>query len=172
MVSRYPDSELAAMAKDMLALMGQGAESQKGNLSAIQTRRTVDNTTEESDSSVVQFQPERDVKSLVLLLAGQDEQTTNQLLYEVALFNFSQFMIKDFDLKQLLSFTLDHNAIQVAGFDKLDDAEWYYNRLVANPEIQKTLTTYAIKVICITEQNAQLIGNNALTLQDYLDWVK
>ena len=172
MVSRYPDSELAAMAKDMLALMGQGAESQKGNLSTLQTRRTVENTIEEADSVAVQFLPERDVKSLVLLITEQDEQKTNQLLYEVALFNFSQFMIKDFDLKQMISFTPDNNAIQVAGFEKLDDAEWYYNRLMANPEIQKTLATYAIKVICITEQNAQLIGNNALTLQDYLDWVK
>lgn len=171
MVSRYPDSELAAMAKDMLALMGQGAESQKGNLSTLQTRRTVENTIEEADSVAVQFLPERDVKSLVLLITEQDEQKTNQLLYEVALFNFSQFMIKDFDLKQMISFTPDNNAIQVAGFEKLDDAEWYYNRLIANPEIQEILATHTVQVICITEQNAQLIGN-ALTLQDYLDWAK
>ena len=106
-----------------------------------------------------------------MLITEQDEQKTNQLLYEVALFNFSQFMIKDFDLKQMISFTPDNNAIQVAGFEKLDDAEWYYNRLIANPEIQEILATHTVQVICITEQNAQLIGN-ALTLQDYLDWAK
>lgn len=171
MVARYPDSELAAMAKDMLALMGQGAESQKGSLSTLQARRTVDNTTEELDSASVQFLPERNVESVVLLIAAQDEQKTNQLLYEVALFNFSQFMIKDFDLKQLLSFTPDRDAIQVSGFEKLDDAEWYYNRLVANPEIQQVLATHGVQVICITKQNAQLIGS-AFTLEDYLDWVK
>jgi hypothetical protein len=131
----------------------------------------VENTIEEADSVAVQFLPERDVKSLVLLITEQDEQKTNQLLYEVALFNFSQFMIKDFDLKQMISFTPDNNAIQVAGFEKLDDAEWYYNRLMANPEMQQKLSTHTMQIICITEQNAQLIGNG-LTLQDYLDWAK
>ena len=172
MVSRYPESELAAMAKDMLALMGQGAESQKGDLSSLQARRAVETTqTTAQDSMQVQFSADRDTKSFVLLLLDQDEQKTNQLLYEVALFNFSQFMIKDFDLKQIPAFTADNNAIQIAGFEKLDEAEWYYNRLIANPEIQQALSLYEVQVICITEQNANLIGTE-LTLQDYLDWTK
>ena len=172
MVSRYPESELAAMAKDMLALMGQGAESQKGDLSSLQARRAVETTqTTAQDSMQVQFSADRDTKSFVLLLFDQDEQKTNQLLYEVALFNFSQFMIKDFDLKQIPAFTADNNAVQISGFEKLDEAEWYYNRLIANPEIQQALSLYEVQVICITEQNANLIGTE-LTLQDYLDWTK
>ena len=172
MVSRYPESELAAMAKDMLALMGQGAESQKGDLSSLQARRAVETTqTTVQDSMQVQFSADRDTKSFVLLLLDQDEQKTNQLLYEVALFNFSQFMIKDFDLKQIPAFTADNNAVQISGFEKLDEAEWYYNRLIANPEIQQALSLYEVQVICITEQNANLIGTE-LTLQDYLDWTK
>lgn len=172
MVSRYPESELAAMAKDMLALMGQGAESQTGDLSSLQARRAVETAqTTTQDSIQVQFSTDRDTKSFVLLLFDQDEQKTNQLLYEVALFNFSQFMIKDFDLKQIPAFTADNNAIQIAGFEKLDEAEWYYNRLTANPEIQQTLSLNGVQVICITEQNANLIGTE-FTLQDYLDWIK
>ena len=172
MVSRYPESELAAMAKDMLALMGQGAESQTGDLSSLQARRAVETAqTTTQDSIQVQFSTDRDTKSFVLLLFDQDEQKTNQLLYEVALFNFSQFMIKDFDLKQIPAFTADNNAIQIAGFEKLDEAEWYYNRLIANPEIQQTLSLNGVQVICITEQNANLIGTE-FTLQDYLDWIK
>ena len=172
MVSKYPDNELAAMAKDMLALMGQGAESQTGDLSSLQARRAVETAqTTTQDSIQVQFSTDRDTKSFVLLLFDQDEQKTNQLLYEVALFNFSQFMIKDFDLKQIPAFTADDNAIQIAGFEKLDEAEWYYNRLTANPEIQQTIALNGVQVICITEQNANLIGTE-FTLQDYLDWIK
>ena len=168
MVARYPESELAAMAKDMLALMGQGAESQQGEVASLKERRAQQSTDSvAADSVAVQFSTERNLPAMVLLVMENDEQKTNQLLYEVALFNFSQFMIKDFDLKLLPTFEANTSALQIAGFEKMDEAEWYINLLQKNATILQFLQANNVQVVAITEENFKLL-NTHFSLQDYL----
>lgn len=168
MVARYPESELAAMAKDMLALMGQGAESQQGEVASLKERRAQQSTDSvAADSVAVQFSTERNLPAMVLLVMENDEQKTNQLLYEVALFNFSQFMIKDFDLKLLPTFEANTSALQIAGFEKMDEAEWYINLLQKNITILQFLQANNVQVVAITEENFKLL-NTHFSLQDYL----
>ena len=168
MVARYPESELAAMAKDMLALMGQGAESQQGEVASLKERRAQQSTDSvAADSVAVQFSTERNLPAMVLLVMENDEQKTNQLLYEVALFNFSQFMIKDFDLKLLPTFEANTSALQIAGFEKMDEAEWYINLLQKNTTILQFLQANNVQVVAITEENFKLL-NTHFSLQDYL----
>ena len=168
MVARYPESELAAMAKDMLALMGQGAESQQGDLTSLKERRAQQNTDSvAADSVAVQFSTERNLPAMLLLVMENDEPKANQLLYEVALFNFSQFMIKDFDLKLLPTFEANTSALQIAGFEKMDEAEWYINLLQKNATILQFLQANNVQVVAITEENFKLL-NTHFRLQDYL----
>ena len=171
MVARYPDSELASMAKDMLALMGQGAESQVGDLSSLQAKRNIEPTEVTTDSIEVSFDPTRNTPAMLLLVINQDEQLLNQLLYDIALFNFSQFMIKDFDLKQELNFTRDQSAVIVSGFEKMDEAEWYHNLLTKNPDISQKIIANNAQVICITQTNFEILSQH-FTLADYLEWWK
>ena len=171
MVARYPDSELASMAKDMLALMGQGAESQVGDLSSLQAKRNIEPTEVTTDSIEVSFDPTRNTPAMLLLVINQDEQLLNQLLYDIALFNFSQFMIKDFDLKQELNFTRDQSAVIVSGFEKMDEAEWYHNLLTKNPDISQKIIANNAQVICITQTNFEILSQH-FTLADYLEWLK
>ena len=171
MVARYPNSELASMAKDMLALMGQGAESQVGDLSSLQARRNTEPMEETIDSIEVSFDPTRNTPAMLLLVINQDEQQLNQLLYDIALFNFSQFMIKDFDLKQELNFTKNQSAVIVSGFEKMDEAEWYHNLLTKNPEISQKIIANNTQVICITQTNFEILSQH-FTLADYLEWLK
>ena len=171
MVTRYPNSELASMAKDMLALMGQGAESQIGNLSSLQTKRSEEPSQDAIDSVEVSFDPTCNTPAMLILMINQDEKQLNQLLYDIALFNFSQFMIKDFDLKHELNFTKDQSAVIVSGFEKLDEAEWYHNLLIKNPELSQKIITDNIQVICITETNFEILSKH-FTLPDYLEWIK
>ena len=171
MVARYPNSELASMAKDMLALMGQGAESQVGNLSSLQARRSTETIEETTDSVEVSFDPTRNTPAMLLLVINQDEQQLNQLLYDIALFNFSQFMIKDFDLKQELYFTKDQSAVIVSGFDKMDEAEWYHQLLTKNTDISQKMIANNMQVICITQTNYEILSQH-FTLADYLEWLK
>ena len=171
MVARYPESELATMAKDMLALMGQGAESQQGDMSSLQARRATQTTTVAAEDSVVmQFNEERNAASMVLLVLDKDEKKLNELLYELALFNFSQFMIKDFDLKQVFALTEEKSAIQVSGLEKMDEAEWYRNMLLKNDDMKAVFDALKVEIICITEENMALIGQT-FSLQEYQEWL-
>lgn len=170
MVQRYPDNELAAMAKDMLALMGQGAESQIGESTALLERRTTEITQNDGQDSIeVQFANERNIPSFVILVLPSNEIILNQLLYEVALFNFTQFMIRDFDIKQLVAFGIDQMALQITGFEKLDDAEWYMNLLLKDYAILQFIRENQVQVIAITEDNYKLI-NTHFTIEDYLSF--
>jgi tetratricopeptide (TPR) repeat protein len=171
MVERYPDSELASMSKDMLALMGQGAESQKGDMSSLQDKRQTEVVEETVDSVTVEFDKERRAPSLVLLVLEQDEKKLNQLLYEIALFNFTQFMIKDFDIRQVISFDAKRSAIQIAGFEKMDEAEWYCQLLAKNAELSQRIAEYQVQVIAITEGNMEIMSNH-FTLEEYLEFCK
>jgi hypothetical protein len=171
MVSKYPDNELAAMAKDMLALMGQGAESQDGEMASLQSKRHIDNNDFNEDSIEIQFDATSNTPSLVLLLIQQDEKQLNQLLYDIALFNFSQFMIKDFDLNQVLNFSNTQSAISISGFEKMEEAQWYIDLLYKNPETYQQITNNNIQIIKITTTNYDLIGKQ-FTIEDYIEWQK
>lgn len=168
MVNRYPESELSSMAKDMLAMMGQGMESQKGssgsNLSDMRGQNTQDDT--DSIQTEQAFSRERRGNSYVLLcLAESDEQMLNNLLYEVALFNFTQFLLKDFDLQQLPVFG-NGCALRISGFDSLDETAWYLGLVKSNFELQSKLTDWKVEVVEITEENYPLL-NTKYTLEEY-----
>ena len=170
MVARYPESELAAMAKDMLALMGQGAESQTGDVASLQEKRKAESTElTAEDSTTIFFDPEKNVQSAVILVASQDEQQLNQLLFDIALFNFSQFMIKDFDLKIVTNFTKEQGAVIITGLEKLEEAEWYAQLLNQNSEISATIQKNNTQVLCITLNNLELVGKN-FTIDEYITW--
>ncbi len=172
MVTRYPDNELAAMAKDMLALMGQGAESQKGGeMASLQDRRQVEQTAAEEQDTTITFSTNTNEPAFVLLVMPRDDKRLNTVLYEVALYNFSQFMIKDFDLKQLPTFAIGECALQVSGFSHLDEALWYENMLKKNLDLMQVLQTNEVQVLSITNSNFDLIGKH-FTFQEYLEWAK
>ena len=92
-------------------------------------------------------------------------------MYEIALYNFSQFMIKDFDLKQIPMFDVSDCALQIAGFESLDDAFWYKNMLTKNVELMQILNENNVQSICITQTNYDLIGKH-FTLEEYINWAQ
>lgn len=172
MVERYPESELSAMAKEMLAMMGQGMASQKGkgntNLADMRTEEAP--IEEAQDQEQVQFDADTHGAAYVLLcLRDADEQQLNDLLYEVALFNFSQFLIKDFELQSLPTFD-GGSAVRIGGLDGLSEAEWYAG-LVRQAELQSVLEQMQAEVILITEENYKKIGKG-LHLDDYKSFLK
>lgn len=173
MVTRYPDNELAAMAKDMLALMGQGAESQTGGeIASLQSRREAEqNIAAMEQDSTITFSNNANESAVVLLIMPRDEKRLNTVLYEIALYNFSQFMIKDFDLKPIPMFATNESALQVSGFNHLDEAIWYENMLKKNVALMQIIQSNEVYTIAITFSNLDLIGKH-FTLEEYLEWAK
>ena len=165
MVSKYPESELGAMAKDMLAMMGQGMESQKGgstgSLATLREETKPEEVEEEQGTGEESaWTEERDVPSVVLLVLKEaDENLLNQMQYEVALFNFSQFLIRDFDLQKMPVFGTGC-ALRVIGFTTLDEAEWWVGLVGQNAELTTFLQSHEVEIISVAEQNVGKLSIN------------
>ena len=180
LVSRYPDHSLSAMAKDFLAMMGQGSETQHGELSS-----NLDNL--RTDAAIVANRPEDSTKVLspktrepayVLLYlpvtngtpAKETEAHLNNLLYQTAFFNFTQFLIKDFELRPLPAFA-DGAALRVQGFESLEEAQWYIDLTANDTAYTSELKAMHVSMIPITESNALLVPIT-FTLEQYLDFIR
>ena len=150
LVDRYAETEMGAMAKDMLAMMGQGMESQKGgdagSLSEARDQAKEDEETQTAEEQQ-QWSEDRNQPSVVMLILPKaDEQALNNLQYEVALFNFSQFLIRDFDLQKMPVFG-ESCALRVSGFADMDEAEWWIDLLQKNADIQAQLEGITIRPV-------------------------
>ena len=158
LVSRYGETELGAMSKDMLAMMGQGMESQQGSgtSSLADLRGQVETEQQETETETQQWSEDRKQPSVVLLcLTTTEEQTLNDLLYEIALFNFSQFLIRDFELQKMPVFG-QGSALRISGFQDLDEAEWWIGLLKNDAEMRTILQKTEIKAV--TEVNLPLLN--------------
>ena len=157
LVARYGETEMGSMAKDMLAMMGQGMESQQGGAtgSLAELREQTEEQPQEETSEEQQWSEDRKQPSVVLLiLPKEDEQALNDLLYEVALFNFSQFLIRDFDLQKMPVFG-EGCALRVSGFADMDEAEWWMDLVAKNGQMQEALGGVTLRPVA--EVNLPLI---------------
>lgn len=175
LVARYPDSEPGSMAKEMLAMMNQEMEVQQGEAdnATLLNMRAEQEHAEDSIAADIKWSEERNSRSNVIIAVRQQEDPAqlNDLLYQVALFNFSQFLIKEFDLETVQHFTSDLSALRITGFESMEEAEWYADLLKQNSDIQTLFRDINAQTICITEDNYHLLLTR-FTLNDYLEWQK
>ena len=143
---------------DPQAATKSAGESQKGGATgSLEDLRgkTQDTADEEEQKTQMEWSEDRKQPSVVLLILPQeDEQALNELLYEVALFNFSQFLIRDFDLQKMPVYKTTC-ALRVSGFADLDEAEWWIDLMQKNAEMQTRLEQIQIKAV--TEVNLPLL---------------
>ncbi len=141
MVMRYPNSDLGAIAKDMLAMMGQGMESQQGGTVSDLTQKR-ENVIQEDSALLAQSTLDENIEPHVLIEIAADEKQLNDLLYQVALFNFAQFMIKDFDLQTFHNYTATTSALRISGLESKEECEWYIGLM----QKDATLSQYFIEI--------------------------
>lgn len=158
LVANYGESELGAMAKDMLAMMGQGMESKKGgstgSLADKREQAEVEKQAEQQ-ADTLQWSEDRKQPSVVLLrMAKADEEALNELQFEVAVFNFSQFLIRDFEL-QKMPVLGEGCALRVSGFADLDEADWWIGLVRQDAHMQGVLI--GIEVQPVAEVNLPLV---------------
>lgn len=174
MVQRYPENELSAMAKDMLAMMGQGMESQQGASSSSLEELRGQSAEEETLSDTISdktFSEEKRTPSVVIIAINEtDEKVLNELQYQVALFNFSQFLVRDFDLFKMPAFG-EGSALRIAGLESLDEAIWYMGMMQENAEVKAEIERLDARLIPITEENYPLIPTT-YSEEEYADFLK
>lgn len=139
MVSRYPQGPLTAMARDMLGMMNRGMETQQDtDASQLEALRQAQ---ADSVAAVVEQETMPEQRHIVVITIPQGQDNVNRLLYEVALYNFSQFMIKDFDLETVVQYSATESAVLITGFDAAADVDWYKDLMKNNAEMMHILST-------------------------------
>lgn len=169
LLERYPNSEVTSMAKDILALINQGNNPEQGTAtSGLMALRQETQKSEAKENGVVEndgFTVSYDSPYIFLLLTDTTKVNQNKLLYETATYNFTKFLVKDFDLE------LNKGILYVSGLDNYDEALWYINGIIADDDIQALLRGSDYKYLLITQENLQLIGSQ-FTVEDYEKFYK
>ncbi len=134
LLERYPDTDITPMASSYLKGLAQGRQlhATSSNLRGLvlNTRLTTNDSIAEADQAA-KFVLDPDTPHLLILLYPTDSVNGNQLLYDVARFNFNSFMVKDFDLEQMTFGPL--GLIIVKGLATQHEAEVYRSRIESSP---------------------------------------
>ncbi|MEI6753817.1 MAG: tetratricopeptide repeat protein [Paludibacter sp.] len=166
LVLTYPQSDVSAMAKDIMALIKQGQEAKTGTSSGSLLAKRDETTKEEiNEIAPQQFSAEKQTKHRLLLISSSDKATLNKLQYNIASFNFSRFMIKDFDLV-ISRLDSTQSMLSVTNFESFDEVEWYLNTMKNDVAITKLMADCQAKTIIISEENFGML-KAGLTLKDY-----
>lgn len=169
LVEVYPESDVSAMSKDILALMKQGKEAKTGtSQGTLLALRDEKNKTDDSELSNRTFTPEKQTKHRLLLITSDDDIFINRLLYNVASFNFSRFMVKDFDLS-VNKLDSVKKVLSVTNFETYDETDWYLNSLSNDTALSNMINKSDIQKVIISENNFGLL-KTIYTLDDYLSF--
>ena len=106
---------------------------------------------------------ERTVNHVFVLVYHPDSLNQNQLLYELAKYNFSNFMVRNFDI------TIEEDPYGLArmlvrGFLNYDEAQQYARQLYANKAMAAMLR--GCRSLIVSEPNLPLLGT-AFSYKDY-----
>ena len=164
-VEKFPQSEVSEMAGMILRGVQQGRTLHGGkfDMGDVWSLRTAVSVS--GDSTVVDtLRFERNVKYVFLLAYQPDSVNQNQLLYEMARHNFSNYMVRNFDI------VIDQDAhglsrMLISGFLSYDEARQYARQLYTVEGHLKELLQ-ACRSLIVSEDNLRLLGT-VFSYQDY-----
>ena len=153
-VERYPDSEVSPLAGMIIKGVQDGRRLHGGKFD-IGDVWTMRNITLTHDSTVVDtLSTERNQQYLFLLVYEPDSVNENQLLFEMARYNFTNFLVRNFEI-QIDEDNGLHRMI-ISGFLSFDEAMQYARQLYDNNQMKEKLSS--CRSLIISEANLQLIG--------------
>lgn len=169
-VEQYPQSEVSEMAGMIINGVQQGRQLHGGNfdLSTLWSLRDITAVTDSLSTDTLSA--ERNTPFMFLLIyqpdslaASSTPNAENQLLYEMARFNFSNFLVRNFDI-EIERMQMGYSRMRIKGFLSFDEALQYARQLHAAPEMESLLQH--CRSIVISEHNLNLIGTR-YSYQDY-----
>jgi tetratricopeptide (TPR) repeat protein len=163
-VKDYPQSDVAEMAGMILNGVKEGRHLQGGSFDFgdIWQRRT--EVMADSDSiQARKFSNERNTNFLFLLVYNPDSVQENKLLFELARYNFSSYLVRDFDIQ--IEDVGGLHRMKVSGFRNYDEALIYARQLFDGSDIRKY--SAGARPVLISEENLPLLGTN-FSYDDYL----
>lgn len=153
LVEKYPKSDVSSISKDILALIKQGNEAKAGTSSGSLLARRDEAVKHEIEKvEERRFVADKTGKHRLMLIFNTSTERLNKLLFNVAAFNFTRFMVKDFDL---INTKLDstQTLLSVTNFDSYEEAEWYLNSVKGDSLLNEMLSARDVRKLIISETN-------------------
>ena len=163
-VQKYPNSRISEMAGMIVNGVQAGKKLRGGkfDLDDIWSYRA--NVMKDSDSiQQAKLSSERDIDFKFLLVYHPDSVKENKLLFELARFNFTNFLVRNFEIE--IEDLNGLHQMQVSGFRSFDEAYQYARQLFASQAVAQQMGK-STKGIIISEKNLKLIG----TIYSYKDY--
>ena len=161
-VEKYPQSEVTEMAGMIIKGVQEGRQIYGGkfDLDDVWSRRDI--TLNEDSAAVDTLSADRDVPFYFIIAYETDSVDENQLLYEMAKFNFSNFLVRNFDLN--IERHMGISRMTISGFLNFDEALQYARQLHAEEALTPLLGP--CRTIVINEHNYALVGTR-FSYKDY-----
>ena len=162
-VEQYPNSRLSEMAGMIINGVNAGKRLYGGkfDLSDVWSRRS--EVLNDADSTKQKgFSAERNDNFVFMLAYAPDSINENQLLFEVAKYNFTSYMVRNFDLN--IEDINGLHRMEISGFRNYDEARQYANAVYQQPAITRLLGK--ARAYVVSEPNLKLLGTT-FSYDDY-----
>ena len=151
-VGYFPNDSISAMANEISTGIKEGRLLRSGISTSIWDRKA-DGTIRSGNDSVPPFVTERNEPYYFVLAFPNDSLDEKRLLFEMARYNFSRYMVRNFEM------TFERQAeitlFEVKEFLNFDEAFLYRKRLFANGETARLLE--GIQAFIISKTNLDLL---------------
>ena len=155
LVANFPESKLAELAGMIINGVKAGRQLRGGhfNIGNFWQRRT-DVLTEADKKKEMKLSNERNTPFCFLLVYAPDSVRENQLLFQVARYNFTSYLVRDFDI--VIDDLDGIHRMRISGFNNYDEARQYANQVMQQPSVQKL--TGKARAFIVSETNLPLLG--------------
>lgn len=173
LLDRYPDTNITPIASAWLKGMAQGRKLQESasgtNMRGMlwDIHLTNDSTALANDSIGANFVIDDEAPQLIVFVYPTDNVSGNELLYEVARFNFNSFMVKDFDLETMNFGRL--GMLIVRGFEN-QRAVNKYRSVMAETDALKLPSE--VRPIPISVSNFETLLNQGRSFDEYFQFLQ
>lgn len=163
-VEKYPKSEICEMAGMILkgVQAGRTMHGGKFDLENVWERRQFALSDSDTTQVAKQFSAERNTGYIYILAYPDYSVDENQLLYELAKYNFTNFMVRNFDI--VIERNKGISEMKVNGFLNYDEALQYARQLASDKAMTEKLK--GTRSIIISEENLKLLGTK-FSFNDY-----
>ena len=165
LLKKWPDTDMTDVAGAMLKGLNEGRKPHSGGSNTRgmiwDIRLSTSDTAPTSDGQPANFERDPNSPQYLVLAYPRDEINGNLLLYDVARFNFSSFVVKDFDLEPM---SFDNvGMIVIKGFSNLRELE-NYRRVMTNRDFQ---LPEGVRPIMISKYNFELLLKEGRSFEEY-----
>jgi tetratricopeptide (TPR) repeat protein len=167
LVEKYPKADVSELAGEMLKGVLRGRELVRGDVKGmvwnLRFGLAADGSLSATDSART-FTTEKNLSCRVVLMYATGSIDKNQLLFDVATYNFANFMVKEFDLVQ--DETDLFSTLTIGSFINFDETLQYYRLIYGKDGYAATLSNEVV-VLPISNANYETLMRGK-TLDEYI----